>query len=119
MIEYKFIWPLFLLVICIMASACKNENDITGDFLKKTPLGHDFHQVMEFCRAEKMKCNSSENSGYLNQRTGKVVGQKSIWGVFSEQRETLFTITSVSVYWGFDKDGHLIDIWVWKTTDGP
>ena len=26
---------------------------------------------------------------------------------------------NVTAFWGFDADGKLIDIWVWKTFEGP
>lgn len=99
--------------------ACNNENQIKKQLLEKTPVGSNMEQILAFCSQEKLKCNRSDTAGYLDQDSGEVVGVKSIWGVLKEQKATPLTITSVSAYWGFDKDGRLIDVWVWKTSDTP
>lgn len=118
-IRLRFYWALFALVIGATLTACANENQTRKQLFEKTPVGSGMAQVMTFCKHENLKCNRSDTAGYLDQDTGKIVGVKSIWGVLAERKTTPLTITSVSAYWGFDKDGHLIDIWVWKTTDAP
>jgi hypothetical protein len=45
------------------------------------------------------------------------VGQKHIRAEMGHYH-TLPFITSISVFWAFDEEGKLIDIWVWKTVDG-
>ena len=44
-----------------------------------------------------------------------VIGEKSISVLIGEYR-TIFT-TSVTVFWGFDENSKLIDIYVWKVND--
>lgn len=57
-------------------------------------------------------------NGFYDQRTkpAKVTGEKSIRAVLGEYR-SIFYITNVTVFWGFDEEGRLVDVWVWKTTE--
>jgi len=103
----------------VSLTQCATEEQVRADILQKTPIGIDMNQVMAFCASQKLVCKSSNTAGYLNQHTSKIVGVKSVWTVISEQRLTPLTITTKSCFWGFDKDGRLIDVWVWKTTDAP
>ena len=113
---------LFLIIFAFLASAtllsCNKEEDFRALLHIKTPIGSNISEVRKFCSSEKFKCNQSDTAGYLNQHTGKVIGVKSIWGVIKEVNIIPLTTTSFSAYWGFDKDGRLLDIWVWKTIDG-
>lgn len=65
----------------------------------------------------------SEKTGFSKQGKGvpsTVVGVKSIRTEIGEYRDPQFGfifITSVTVFWGFDENSKLIDIYVWKTTD--
>ena len=117
--RFRFFEVLFALVMGAALTACSNVGQIRKQLLEKTPIGSDMAKVLMFCALEKLKCNRSDTAGYLDQDTGKGVGVKSIWGVLTERKTTPLTITTVEVYWGFDNDGRLIDIWVWKTTDAP
>jgi hypothetical protein len=99
--------------------ACSGEEKARKAILSDTPIGMSFSQVISFCSKNQLKCSFSYTAGYLDQRTGKVVGVKSIWTVLNEYNNSPITISSSSVYWGFDKDDKLIDIWVWKTIDAP
>jgi len=110
---------LLALVVGLALTACANEEKVREQLLKKTPLGSDMAQVLRFCAQENLQCKSSERTGYLNQHTGQTIGVKSVWGAVYKRRTTPLTITSVEAYWGFDKDGRLIDIWAWKTIDAP
>lgn len=85
--------------------------------LQETPIGTSFDDVKSFCDKAKLKCADSKTAGYLNQDTGQVVGVSSIWAVIEERKDMPMTTTSISAYWGFNKDKKLVDIWVWKTID--
>ena len=110
-------------VVCVsvglILTQCTTEAQVRTELLQRTPIGAAIDQVMAFCASEKLLCKHSNTAGYLNQRNGKTVGVQSVWTVLSEQRPTPLTITTTSCFWGFDKDGRLVDIWVWKTTDAP
>ena len=62
----------------------------------------------------------STNAGFYDQRTNppRQIGMQSIRGELGEYRAILLS-ASVSAFWGFDREGKLIDLWVWKTWDGP
>ena len=50
----------------------------------------------------------------------KIVGSSSLEMHLGEYRELPIPLsTDVTAFWGFDGNGRLIDVWVWKTTDGP
>jgi hypothetical protein len=121
MISFRiiFVAVFFVVVAGIALVACTNENKVQENLLEKTPIGTSLDQVMLYCKNSNLKCYHSDTAGYLNQSTGKVVGVKSIWAVLNEHKYIPLTITSVSAYWGFDKDGKLIDIWIWQTIDAP
>jgi hypothetical protein len=113
------VFYILAIVIGVTFTACESEEQIRAQVLKKIPLGAKIAQVRAFCASEKLKCNFSEDAGFLNQRTGKIIGTKSAWAVLYERTEIPLTITSVAVYWGFDGNGQLIDVWIWKTIDAP
>ena len=114
-----FVGLLLTAAFGVALTGCVNESWIRKELLEKTPTGTSMNQVLELCSREKMTCKRSDSAGYLNQDTGKGVGVKSIWGIFLERKTTPLTIVTVEVFWGFDKDGKLLDIWVWKTVDAP
>ena len=110
---------VFVAVVGAALAGCVNESWIRKELLVKTPIGTDMSQALDLCSRENMTCKRSDTAGYLNQDTGKGVGVKSIWGVFLERKTTPLTVITVEVFWGFDKDGKLLDIWVWKTVNAP
>lgn len=98
----------------------KSEDGIRKNILAITPLGTEFVDVLSIISKEKWEIRYvSESKGFYHQgmRPSKVVGDKSIQ-VFLGSYQGLPFKASVVVYWGFDADGKLIDIWVWKTWDG-
>jgi len=118
-IPRRFLAVVLLMTIGATMSGCGEEIRVQKEMLEKTPIGTTFDQVLSFCKSNELKCRQSNDAGYLNQKTGEVVGVRSIWAVLSERRDAPLSITSISVYWGFDKEGRLLDIWVWKTVDAP
>jgi len=62
-----------------------------------------------------------EDHGWPTVRPGSnvIVGQQSIRvnvGAYQAWYK-LFFVTHVDVFWGFDEDGYLIEIYVWKSID--
>ena len=88
--------------------------------LSKTPLGRHITDVREFVSTREWDvAYDSETHGFLDQRDPanlSTVGSMSIRAEVGTYWGIPF-LTYVTVFWGFDADGKLIDIWVWKTRD--
>lgn len=96
------------------------EGSIRMIILNKTPLGTQFSEVRKCIEKEGWKIDTvDENNGFWDQRENKnaVVGEKSIRASLGDYQDIPF-MANVTVFWGFDKNSRLIDIWVWKTWDG-
>lgn len=99
--------------------ACMNEDQIRKQILEEIPIGKKISDVNAFCVRKNLACSFSDTAGYWNQYTAKTVGVKSIWAVLNEYRTTPLTTTTVTVYWGFDGEEKLVDVFVWRTIDAP
>ena len=108
---------LQLMIIGIMLMACVNEDHIRKQILEETPIGRRMFDVKAFCVSKNLICSSSDTAGYWD--AAKAVGVKSIWAVLSEYRTTPLTTTAITVYWGFDDEEKLVDVFVWRTIDAP
>jgi len=53
------------------------------------------------------------NTGFVT-ADQKVVGVTSMEGNLGD-----IGPMNVSAFWGFDRDGRLVDVWVWRTFDVP
>ena len=62
---------------------------------------------------------SSDDVGFYDQRTAPhtTVGKKHIRAELGSYQGIPFR-AYVTVFWGFDEQSRLIDVWVWKTWDG-
>lgn len=108
---------VFALPLAILASCVSSER---AELLRVTPKGSSIEQVLNLCQMRGIQCQRSDTAGYLNQDTGKVVGARSVWATIKAERSyVLPTVSTTSAYWGFDQEGRLLDIWVWRTTDAP
>ena len=91
--------------------------------LKLTPLGSNIAAAEQFCRDHQFeKCNTWRDGGFYKQPESgdpTVVGEMHIRGFAGDYPLSEHLIASTSVYWGFDKNEKLIEVWVWKTIDGP
>ena len=101
-------------------SSLRSESSIRASLLKQTPLGSSSSDVRAVV-AKKGWLDQSyagTNYGFYKQEPGEpahTVGVSSICGQFGHYY--LPFRTDVTAFWGFDTNGHLIDVWVWKTTD--
>lgn len=61
----------------------------------------------------------NESPGFYHQGINEptVIGKKSIRASLGDYQDIPFK-ANVTVFWGFDDEGKLLDIWVWKTWDG-
>jgi hypothetical protein len=99
----------------------KSEEKIKGEILNHVPWGSDISEVIDFLKTSNCEIRFiDKDDGFLDQRVrpAKVTGEMSVGANFGDYREFFF-LTNVQVYFAFDKDGKLFDIWVWKTTDAP
>lgn len=99
----------------------KSEDKIQAQILDHVPWGTDISELVKYLKVRNCEIRFiDKNDGFLDQRVrpAKVTGEMSIRANFGNYREFFF-LTNVTVYFAFDRDGKLIDIWVWKTTDAP
>jgi hypothetical protein len=109
-----------------MAAGCdrylrRSAEDIRTDLLKEYPLGSMLADVEAKLRAKNINPQVHLNVGFLKQEGEKdvAVGDQSIDAYLGTYRSSMLSRTSVTVFWGFNAQSELIDIWVWKTVDAP
>ena len=95
--------------------------------LKLTPIGTNMEDVIKTIEGKEKWETRYINYEHGYMRPGRpesadialgretIVGEKSI-RVFIGEYRNIF-ITSVTVFWGFDENSKLIEIYVWKDTD--
>jgi len=87
--------------------------------LEEVPLGGSQQDVIDMLRRNRwLDFEVNELVGFDDQRTSTsgLVGAKHIRANLGDYRGIIFS-TNVTVFWGFNQRGELIDVWVWKTTD--
>jgi hypothetical protein len=96
----------------------RSEATIRGRILDEVPLGSSMNQVEQQIARHGWKLGQIRDRGFENDRVrpSTVTGAKSIDAWVGDYRGFLFMI-DVTVFWGFDESGSLIDVWVQKTED--
>jgi hypothetical protein len=101
----------------------RSETAIRDAILKLTPLGSPASIVLTVITKERWDSDGlNSHSGFLKQEAGKkteVVGVTSVRANLGHQWTFPFLTTDVAAFWAFDKEGRLIDVWIWKTVDAP
>ena len=99
----------------------KTEEEIQSELLAQFPLGSKIDEVEKGLRVRGIQPQVSKNAGFLKQQKGdsRVIGSQSIRSHLGDYRSSIFLVTSVTAFFAFNNQDELIDIWVWKTTDGP
>ena len=98
----------------------RSESYLTQYILEIMPLGTEFDRVSEYIHAKKWQITSANKEyGFYRQdrKPAITVGTKHIRASIGEYQGFPFMVY-VTVFWGFDDKGRLIDVWVWKTADG-
>lgn len=94
------------------------ETAIRESLLQDTPLGSSLSVVRVYAQEQgwDIQC-VNEEGGFYDQRTrpAKVTGQQSLRASLGDYHSPF--LTEVTVFWGFDEQSRLMDIWVWKVTD--
>jgi hypothetical protein len=122
----KLITLIILVLLCllgvvmyIMNPLTKSEEQIRESLFKETPIGTHLDDVIKYIESQRkweVRTISHEH-GFYHQGISprREIGEKSIRANLGEYG-FIFT-TSVTVFWGFDEDSKLMEIWVWKTID--
>ena len=95
-----------------------SESLVYNRVLKATPLGTSFDEVERLIREKEWRLVfSSRTHGFSDQRVRppKTVGSMYLRTSVAQYYDPF--LTDLTVYWGFDESGNLIDVWVWKTVD--
>jgi hypothetical protein len=123
----KILIAMIILVLLIVLGAVKyminpltnSEEQIRGKLLEATPIGMHMDDVLKYIEGQRKWVirTISNDHGFYHQRVypNRTIGDKSIRVELGDYG-IVFT-TSVTVFWGFDADSELIEIWVWKTVD--
>jgi hypothetical protein len=104
-------------IVSIPRSLRMPASFIEASLLKMTPIGSTSGEVQRRLEAKGFHSTLTPTGFYKQEHPGKpeVVGTSSIRVELGEYRTPF--VTSVSAFWGFDKEGKLIDVWVWKEVD--
>jgi len=98
----------------------KEPEALRQTWLEITPLGSSLAEVEAKLKQRHFEVKKSLNAGFLRQEGDKseTVGEKSIWTHLGGYRSVTLLTTTVTGFWGFDKDDKLIEIWIWKSVEG-
>ena len=97
----------------------RSEASIRDRILNEVPLGSSIARVEQQIAGHQWKVTHVNlNGGFFDRRTRpyKVTGEKSMEAWIGDYRGLPFKV-DVSVYWAFDANGSLIDVWVYKEWD--
>ena len=115
---------IILLVTQLSNPLNKPNEELRNDILQLTPLGTEMESVIAIIENNnKWEIrNISYEFGYRLPNvptTHPRVGEKHINVYAGRYRSprNFFINTYVNILWGFDKDGVLIDVYIWKTYD--
>jgi len=130
------VWIIFTIIITLVDPIRRSEESVTSHILRLTPIGTHIEDVIETLQNYRNWdrhwhiSRVSYELGFPHPRPHTiipipedsffVVGEKSIIG---DTRywpahllpPGLFMEAIVSIFWGFDEDGKLIEVYVWKS----
>lgn len=118
---FAVLLSFFILLLSGCSELSKSEETIKAEILSHVPFDSDISEVVEYLKFQKYEIDFvDKHDGFLDQRVrpAKITGKMSISANFGDYRGFIFMV-NVTVYFAFDENGKLIDIWVWKTMDAP
>lgn len=103
------------------------EGYLKSHVLEITPLGAEFDHVMSLIKKRNWEIKRfSEEWGfrYRGKKGPKTIGDKYIMACLGSYMGSYLGVpvpfrVYVYVYWGFDLEGRLTDIWIYKEMDAP
>ena len=121
----RFVTVLVLISVCAVlvggaGSLRRPGSMIEGSLLRMAPLGSSPAEVLQAIEQKRWTHGAVRGVGFVKQESNRrmeIVGTKSVDAHLGDYG--IFLKTSVDACWGFDADGKLIAVWVWKTTDAP
>jgi hypothetical protein len=114
--------------LCLALLGCSRGVSLRGSeaSIKKrmeqlTPIGSSYEAALGKLTQKFGRVQANERTGFLLQEGAhqEVVGVKSIRVHLGSYYHFPLGSTSVDAFWGFDDQGKLIKVWIWKTTDAP
>ncbi len=103
-------------------SAKDSPSSIEGKVLQLVPYGSSISNVSEFCINRGWRFQLSKDSGFLKRQDGetpKEVGVSHIRAFLGDEKISTYKIMAASVYFAFDANGRLFDVWASKSIDAP
>jgi len=132
--DWKHHWKTIAgIVLLLLISGLMLSPKFWPDFIlypylwKLTPKGTDINKVSEILTNKRWEVMGYRREGgflkqgkpdkYETNKYDSIVGAMSLRGELGDV-SFYFIKINVTVFWGFDKNGKLTDIWIWRTTDG-
>ena len=121
------VFSLVLVGCSTVGPLCRSDEKVRASILKRTTLGCSSDQVYAFIKEHRWPVHSeSRDRGFMMRRTGQneahsvEIGSSFVACELGTTHFVMFPFETIKFgYWGFDKSGHLIDVWVHQDTDGP
>ena len=110
-------------VIMVLSNPLRRSAErIRDDMLELTPIGMSMEDVLEIIESnDRWEIKFvSHDFGFYRQEPNeprRTIGRQSIRAYTGRYRNlpfVLWDVIVVDVFWGFDENSELIDIWVWK-----
>jgi hypothetical protein len=114
---------LVVLALGVISNPLRDtEAAISNRLLTEAPRGRSIAEVEAVVRRHGWPYRLDRSTGCLDQRlrSPRTVGRQHIETNLGDYLNIPVPLaTNVTVLWGFDADSRLVDIWGWKTNDGP
>jgi hypothetical protein len=98
----------------------RSDSRIRSQLLEEAPLGSSILQVSSIIfRHGWTLAYPLADTGFYDQRSrpARIVGKKHLRASLGNYQDIPWR-ANVTVFWGFDENDRLIDVWVWKTWNG-
>ena len=125
---------LLLTFVPLLTNPARRPHEmIKKQILRITPLGTDIDDVIKVIesRNDWESPNINRSLGFAPLSPGRRgpppdgqpdlfrIGEMSVSSYMGSYRNWfLFLVTDVSIFWGFDADGKLIEVYIWKVSGG-
>ncbi len=115
-----------ILVSALIVSGCsfglrRDSTHIEASLLEMTPIGSSPETVLQVIKTKDWQTKGHNlQNGFYKQPPGRkaeTVGVTHIQASLGDYHRFPIGTTNTSAFWGFDSDGRLIEVWIWKTTD--
>ena len=100
-----------------LPSIRKSSDTIRNSILSELPLGSSMKQTQKFLKLRKWELRSiSRHTGYYHSKLHREIGKQSIRAYAGHYQSWLRV--DVSIFFGFDSEDKLIDLYVRKEQEG-